>query len=254
MAVALSLLCGCDAALICGDGHKVAVEDCDDGNVAGRDGCSATCKPEAALRLSWRLTDRSGVEQPCPEGVSYAMIVTWRDEAPSQGLSDRFACADHAGTLWREPGEIVYVVSFMRADLSVYGETLPARTTLAIGPPAERTATLKTGVRYVKAAWRIVDAAGAELTCAQANASSLHVTGHAPSLGAGTESLHIFRCELLGAYVGPLAPDTDHLGLTLYDVNGLSVGWGPGASVSLEDPIPKLIRRQDIQIPGPPGA
>jgi cysteine-rich repeat protein len=31
---------------ICGDGLKIPIEDCDDGNLANEDGCSALCKIE----------------------------------------------------------------------------------------------------------------------------------------------------------------------------------------------------------------
>ncbi|WP_437622677.1 DVUA0089 family protein [Sorangium sp. So ce1151] len=39
---------GCDRLPVCGDGFVDAPEGCDDGNVAGGDGCSAACQLEAA--------------------------------------------------------------------------------------------------------------------------------------------------------------------------------------------------------------
>lgn len=42
-----------ECAPICGDSKLKGSEECDDGGVAGGDGCSSTCKVEVGWSCSW---------------------------------------------------------------------------------------------------------------------------------------------------------------------------------------------------------
>jgi cysteine-rich repeat protein len=60
---------------ICGDGRQELPEACDDGNLVPGDGCSATCRLDATVRVSWRLTTLAGETQPCPDGFDVAEVI-----------------------------------------------------------------------------------------------------------------------------------------------------------------------------------
>jgi cysteine-rich repeat protein len=60
---------------ICGDGRVSGTETCDDGNLAGYDGCSAICQREATVRARWQIATFAGQVQPCPAGFDTAELV-----------------------------------------------------------------------------------------------------------------------------------------------------------------------------------
>lgn len=88
---------GCDAGARCGDGVLDEDEACDDGNVSGGDGCSASCEPDDDLRTPG--DDRAGFfecgEPPepgitCGPGSVCCMTDGPRCVSAEQGCSDVF--------------------------------------------------------------------------------------------------------------------------------------------------------------------
>jgi cysteine-rich repeat protein len=60
---------------VCGDRLQWTGESCDDGNLVNGDGCSANCRVDARVRVSWRLTTLAGETQPCPDGFDVAEVI-----------------------------------------------------------------------------------------------------------------------------------------------------------------------------------
>lgn len=112
---------------ICGDGEVGGIEACDDGNLAGGDGCSATCRQEATVRVRWQLATFAGVAQPCPAGFDTAEIVL-RESVWTVPIRVTAPCDDGAAEVLVELGDYDVQVQIKNAATGeLFGESQVAR-------------------------------------------------------------------------------------------------------------------------------
>jgi cysteine-rich repeat protein len=87
---------------VCGDGHVDTGEDCDDGNTADGDGCSANCLAEHVTTAQWNIKNADGTAQPCPTGFDTAAVYSQPLDSGGNPVGnptiDLFNCADGMGT------------------------------------------------------------------------------------------------------------------------------------------------------------
>jgi cysteine-rich repeat protein len=87
---------------VCGDDHVDTGEDCDDGNTDSGDGCSANCLAEHVTTAQWNIKLADGTVRPCPTGYDTAAVYSQPLDSGGnpvgQPTIDLFNCADGMGT------------------------------------------------------------------------------------------------------------------------------------------------------------
>ena len=90
-------------ANVCGDGTVGGTEQCDDGNTTSGDGCSATCKHEYTTHATWAFKSTQTPDTlNCPTGFDTAAVYSQELDTSGnpvgQPTIDLFTCADGQGT------------------------------------------------------------------------------------------------------------------------------------------------------------
>lgn len=183
---------------VCGDAVREGLEVCDDGNRKDNDGCSASCRREARVRVTWRLATLAGEVQPCPDGFDVAEVLA----TPSTfvvPIKRRFDCAAGEGDLWIEVNDSVlpydvWVLIKNGATDELYGLSAIDRVDVR-GTALDTDHTIVTDAGTISIAWNWWDS-----FCATFMAPvDVVVRGE-----TGAPTLQTFPCTSLG--VTPLLP------------------------------------------------
>lgn len=196
---------------VCGDGVTQGGEQCDDGNNASGDGCSATCQSEtpagdAKITSSWSFRNAVGdnpaadQETACPNG--YGTIAQYSQEldattgAPvGQPIVDLYDCVDGANfTDGLVPGVYqTWLESTNDNNTAVYAQSLSAIVDITV-QDATFDVAIFNNAGYFLFGWTLQAASnGQPVTCAQANADGVEIISTVAGGSAATTDQ--FNCE-----------------------------------------------------------
>ena len=204
-AVLLILLTAClfEERGRCGDGDRdgdAGVEECDDGNNVGGDGCSSFCMEEDEVNLEWQLF--ATVDAPatrCREGVTTVDVVVRSIDAEWVTSSSCGAGSAHA---WKRYfGQSVFA-QLRDANGDVVATSLPTAARFAVAKFYETAG-------YLHPSWEFRNAAGQNISCESFTTMPVVVEITPPGGATITKS---FDCP------GPRAGYSDPLPAGLYDV------------------------------------
>jgi cysteine-rich repeat protein len=181
---------------VCGDAVREGLEACDDGNRKDNDGCSASCRREARVHVTWRLATLAGEVQPCPDGFDVAEVLA----TPSTfvvPIKQRFDCAAGEGDLWIEvndslPPYDVWVLIKNGATDELYGLSAIDRVDVR-GTELDTDHTIATDAGTITVGWSVWD--GNQPRFCHGFVSSIDVVVRGE---AGAPIAQSFTCDTLG--------------------------------------------------------
>lgn len=223
----------------CGDGIVDPGEECDDGNVASGDGCSATCRVENGpgvtykTAASWSLVDlATKTETSCPPGFDTAAIHSQPVDAGGQPAGtpviDLFDCAAKTGTTSALPaGRYQTFVAITDAN----GQTTYAESTEQILDLTSADQTFATEIAtdggYFAMRWHLVgDTSNTALTCGGIGSTGVEAISTEVDNSENAVS-DIFHCVDGVGLTAPLLAGTYTVSIAALDANNASLGTAP---------------------------
>lgn len=242
----------------CGDGLREGSEACDDGNLAGGDGCSATCAIEttcgddvvegdeecdgtancsddctllAQLTANWTIETVSGTTLSCPPTNDTAAVYSQEVDAAGNNVGspiiDLFNCSDFTGDVLLDPGTYrVWIAITTDTNSQTYAESLSAFVDLTTSDKTFSASILDDG-GYFQVTWDLVGATtSTPLTCATAGATG-GVELVSTLVGPDTMISDIWNCEDGTAITAGLPAGEYALSLAALDSTEGSIGTAP---------------------------
>lgn len=200
----------------CGDGDLDELEDCDDGNGVGGDGCTALCGREPAITVFWEFFPHVGEPEmlgACRPGVATIEMIN------TLGKVDTVPCDDRRSTEIFVPWGEQLLVRLRASDGSSVAESLPGR----IFAQQFRAQFFEDG-GYVRASYQLAD------TCTtQTPMVELTLTG-----ADGTVTTDTQTCSAPGTRTGVVISAPHRAGL--YDVRLVTTaGTATATGVRIDD-------------------
>jgi cysteine-rich repeat protein len=261
--IALLLLAACEGGgsintgPVCGDGLREGAEACDDGNIVGGDGCSATCAIEstcgndvvepgedcdgtadctdectllAQMTATWTIESIDGTSAGCPPTYDTAAVYSQEVDASGNNIGspiiDLFDCADSTGQVLLDPGNYRVWIAITTANNSqTYAQSLSAFVDLTTTDQTFSASILTDG-GYFQLAWNLVGAnSSLPLTCTEAASNGVELVSTLS--GPNTMISDIWNCEDGSAITGGLAAGTYTLSVAALDASDGSIGTAP---------------------------
>jgi cysteine-rich repeat protein len=223
---------------LCGDAVIQGTEQCDDGNTASGDGCSAVCVTEttaaAHLTANWSIKTVAGSTATCPPTFDTAAVynqeVNPTTFAPiGQPIIDLFTCSAGTGVTSALPPR-VYQTWIEIADhnnTNVYAQSLSAIVDLRTADKTF-TAEILTDGGYFQLAWSLVGATSNNpLTCTQAGAAGGVEAVSTDVANSSNTASDIFTCSDKAGVTSGFLAATYTISVAALNASMQSIGTAP---------------------------
>jgi cysteine-rich repeat protein len=223
----------CTVEATCGNNVVEPGEQCDDGNTIANDGCSPTCANEVlyTYAASWSIKSVDNTVVGCPAGHDTAAVYTQTVDSAGNHIGspfiDLFDCSANGGTIpGIPPGRYRVWIEIANANnSSIYAKSTSALIDIMAADKSFST-TIYTNGGYFAFAWRLIGATSNNgLTCLQAGADGVELLA---TLSSSTQtSSDIFDCTDFYAITAVLAAGTYSVSIAALNPSNQSVGTAP---------------------------
>ncbi|MFT3697547.1 MAG: DUF4215 domain-containing protein [Kofleriaceae bacterium] len=238
----------------CGDGFldQEAGEECDDGNTTNGDGCSSTCKIEAAtthnLDVGWTFETLAGDAQGCPD--NFPKVVVSLVDSSMTTSKEVLQCNDGFDTLKLPPDEYSISVSIEdNAGTSTYATTAqPGSVDLTNGDDTY-TANFITDAGYIGFTYSLVKASdnNATVLCNGSGIGTngrIRLTAKSTTIMNPTAIVQTFECDDNPRYAltTALPADSYDIAIDVYNNTNTVIGTAMAttATVMMQNRVTSL--------------